>query len=303
MTEQKAMQEMSANEKIVMRVSVNSLIANGVLSIFKLTAGIMAHSGAMVSDAVHSASDVFSTIVVMIGYHMSEKESDEEHPYGHERLECIAAILLAVLLFATGAGIGTSGLKSITGEGRGLLAVPGKLAWIAALISIAVKEGMYWYTRAAAQKIHSSALLADAWHHRSDALSSVGSLIGIVGARMGYVLCDPVAGIGIAILIMKSAGQIFLDAVARLTDRACDKATEERIRAMILQTEGVCGIDRLQTRLFGSKIYVDVEIRADGTLSLLQAHSIAERVHDEIEHSLHDVKHCMVHVNPTGRDE
>lgn len=298
MKEKNRKQEVSRNERIVMRVSANSLAWNILLSLFKFAAGVLSHSGAMISDAVHSASDVFSTIVVMIGFHMSEKASDEDHQYGHERMECVAAILLAAVLCVTGAGIGISGLEKIFGTGNRQLLTPGKLALAAAVISIIIKEGMYWYTRTAAKKINSSALMADAWHHRSDALSSVGSLLGILGAQLGYQVCDPIASVIIAAFVIKAAYDIFRDAVGKMTDRACGRETIEAIRNIAGTVEGVKGIDKLQTRLFGSRIYVDVEIEADGKLTLIEAHKIAEMVHDEIEKNFVDVKHCMVHVNP-----
>ena len=169
----KRKQKNMTDQQIAMRVSANSIAANVVLSAFKLFAGIAAHSGAMVSDAVHSASDVFSTVIVIIGFRISGKASDEKHPYGHERMECVASILLAVVLCATGAGIGLGGIENISRGSYTQLEVPGMLAMAAAVISIIVKEAMYWYTRYAARKINSTSLMADAWHHRSDALSSV----------------------------------------------------------------------------------------------------------------------------------
>lgn len=296
-------QQRSSDEKIVMKVSANTMIGNIVLSILKLLAGIIAHSGAMISDAVHSASDVFSTIVVMIGFKMASKEADEDHQYGHERLECVAAILLAVILAATGIGIGMSGLEKVFTNSEVELQTPGQLALAAAILSIVVKEGMYWYTRAAAKQINSSALMADAWHHRSDAFSSVGSMIGIIGARMGFPICDPIASIVICIFIIKAAIDIFRDAIGKMTDRACDPEVVKQIRECILKNRGVDGVDKLQTRLFGSKKYVDVEILVDGSISLEKAHQIAEHVHESIEQNFSDVKHCMVHVNPESKEE
>ena len=267
----------SPEEKTAMKVSANSMAANLVLSVFKLIAGIVAHSGAMISDAIHSASDVFSTIIVMIGVRLAGKEADEDHPYGHERLECVAAILLSVVLFATGAGIGMSGIKKIIENDYANLSIPGTLAMAAAIISIVVKEAMYWYTRNAAKKIDSSALMADAWHHRSDALSSIGSLAGIVGARLGFPICDPIASVIICAFILKAAIDIFRDAVSKMTDRACDAATVGKIRKIILDEDGVIAIDKLQTRIFGSKSYVDVEILVDGEKRLYDAHRIPRR--------------------------
>ncbi|MCD7751599.1 MAG: cation diffusion facilitator family transporter [Lachnospiraceae bacterium] len=285
-------------EQTAMRVSFISILVNIALSVFKLFAGIIAHSSAMLSDAVHSASDVFSTIVVMIGVKLSAKDSDEKHPYGHERLECVAASILATVLALTGFGIGYSAVMQIIQKSYSDT-VPGTLALIAAFVSILAKEAMYHYTRYHARKIDSAALMADAWHHRSDALSSIGALIGIAAARAGLPILDPLAGLLICLFIEKAAFDIYKDAMDKMIDEACDADTEAEIRSCVLKQEGVLGIDMLQTRLFGNKIYVDLEIRADGTSSLTEAHEVAERVHNTIETTFPKVKHIMVHVNPT----
>ena len=285
-------------EKQAMKVSMVSIVGNFILTALKLLAGIGAHSGAMISDAIHSASDVFSTFVVIVGIRISGKESDKDHPYGHERLECVAAIVLATILAATGLGIGYSAAVKIAGGNYANLEIPGMLALLAAVLSIAVKEAMYQYTRVYAKKYDSSALMADAWHHRSDALSSVGALIGIAGARMGFPVLDPIASFVICIFIEKAAYDIFMDAVNKMVDRACDEETEDKLRKCAMGQSGVLGIDLLHTRVFGNKIYVDIEISADAEQSLRDAHGIAERVHDSIEKEFPKVKHIMVHVNP-----
>ncbi len=289
---------MEKEQNIAYRVSVISIIVNLTLSFFKLLAGILAASGAMVSDAVHSASDVFSTIIVMIGVAVSQKKSDGNHQYGHERMECIASVILSVILAITGAGIGLTGIRKILGGNYGTLEVPGLLALIAAVISIVVKEWMYWYTRAAAKKINSGALMADAWHHRSDALSSVGAFIGIFGARMGFPVLDAVASVGICLFIEKAAYDIFKDAMDKMVDKSCPDEIVEEMKKVIRQEDGVIDIDEIRTRLFGDKIYVDVEFSADGGKTLEESHDIAERVHAAIEREFPTVKHCMVHVNP-----
>ena len=286
-------------EKVAMKVSFVSIVTNVILSVFKLFAGIFAHSGAMVSDAIHSASDVFSTFVVIIGIKISSKESDKEHPYGHERMECVAAIVLATILAITGLGIGSSAAEKLIAGHYETLVVPGTLALIAAILSIVVKEAMFWYTRIHAKRIDSGALMADAWHHRSDALSSVGALIGIGGAQFGFPVMDAIASLVICIFILKAAYDIFKDAISKMVDRACDEETEEQLKNCALAQDGVLGIDLLHTRTFGNKIYVDIEISADGSMSLFEAHNIAEQVHDSIEQSFPKVKHIMVHVNPS----
>ena len=195
-------------------------------------------------------------------------------------------------------GIGYSALRQIAGGDYANLTVPGRLALVAAAVSILVKEAMYQYTRINARRIDSGALMADAWHHRSDALSSVGALIGIGGARLGFPILDPVASVVICVFIEKAAYEIFMDAVDKMVDKACDEETEAALRECAATQEGVLGVDLLHTRVFGNKIYVDIEICADGEETLRRAHETAERVHDSIEKNFPKVKHIMVHVNP-----
>ena len=290
---------MKDSKTIVNRVSTVTIGGNIVLSILKAFAGIVAHSSAMISDAIHSMSDVCSTIIVLIGIRIASKEPDKEHPYGHERMECVAAIVLAMILFMTGLGIGIDAMQTIAEGNYAQLQVPGKLALIAAVVSIICKEAMYWYTRYYAKRIDSGALMADAWHHRSDALSSVGAFVGIGGAMMGFPVMDTVASLVIFFFIAKAAYEIFKDAMDKMVDRSCDEETELEIRNCVLCHQEVQGIDMLQTRIFGNKIYVDVEILLDGSYTLQAAHDIAETVHDDIEQNFPKVKHIMVHVNPT----
>lgn len=287
-------------EALAMRVSVVTIAGNILLTLIKLAAGIAAHSGAMISDAVHSASDVLSTLVVIVGFKLAGKESDREHPFGHERFECVAAILLAMMLAATGVGIGWAGVRNLLGS-SGPLPTPGWVALAAAVLSIVSKEAMYWYTRAAAKKLGSASLMADAWHHRSDALSSVGSFAGVLGARLGVPALDPAASVVICLFILKAAWDIFQDAVDKMLDTACPKEMEEDMRRTALAQPGVLRVDRLQTRLFGERVYVEVEIAADAQAPLYLAHEASARVHHAIEEQFPNVKHCMVHVNPLAR--
>ncbi len=285
-------------QRVANKVSFVTIIGNILLSVMKLIAGFVAHSNAMISDAIHSASDVFSTFVVIIGIKLASKKADKEHPYGHERLECVAAIVLSMVLFITGLGIGATALKNITSGDYNNIVVPGILALVAAIVSIVSKEAMYWYTRYNAKRIDSSALMADAWHHRSDAFSSIGALIGIAGARLGFPIMDSIASLIIFVFIIKAAYDIFKDAIDKMVDHACDDDTVNQIRECVMKHEDVLGIDMLQTRIFGNKIYVDLEISTDGSYTLSKAHTIAESVHDDIEKSFPKVKHIMVHVNP-----
>ena len=287
------------HEKIAVNVSTVTIVINLALAGFKFLAGFLAHSGAMVSDAVHSASDVLATFVVILGVKLAGRDADRDHPYGHERLECVAALILGAILAATGLGIGMSGIRKITG-GEELL-IPGTLALIAAVVSIVVKEAMFWYTWLAAKKIDSSALKAEAWHHRSDALSSVGSFAGILGARLGFPALDPVASVIICLFILKAAWDIMSDALGKMTDHACPPAMVQEMADSILSQPGVLGLDTLNTRLFGDRAYVDVEIQADGDLPLKVTHATAQAVHDTLEKTFPQVKHCMVHVNPAEK--
>lgn len=285
-------------QKIAYHISIVTIIANLSLAVFKFLAGVIASSASMVSDAVHSASDVFSTFIVMIGIHIAGKDSDDEHPYGHERYECVASIILADVLAITGFGIGYSAVRTITSGDYSELKIPGTLALIAAIVSIVVKEAMFWYTRNGAKKINSGALMADAWHHRSDAMSSVGALIGIAGSRMGYPILDSVASLVICLFIFAASFDIFKDAINKLVDSSCDMETQKAIVKEILCVPGVITLDSIKSRQFGNKIYVDIEIAADAEMKLKDAHAIAEQVHNRIEEKFPQVKHIMVHVNP-----
>jgi cation diffusion facilitator family transporter len=291
---------MQANlqEKIAIKTSIVTIVLNFMLTIFKFVAGILGNSLAMISDAIHSASDVFSTIIVIIGVKISAKAPDKNHEFGHERFECVAAIVLAVVLCATGVMIGYGGISNIVSGAYKSFEKPQVIALVAAIVSIVVKEGMFWYTRAAAIKADSSALRADAWHHRSDSLSSIGSLIGIVGAMFGVLILDSIASIVICLLIIKASVDIFMDAVKKMTDQACDEKTEGELRNFVLSCDGVLRVDELLTRLFGNRIYVIAEISCNKDLPLYAAHAIAEKVHSGIEQNFPQVKHITVHVNP-----
>ena len=289
-------------QKTVKRLSQVGIWGNVLLAAFKLFAGIIGKSGAMVSDAVHSLSDVFATLIAYIGVLLAKRKEDAEHPYGHERLECVASLILGLILAGTGIGIGYSGAQKLLFD-RTALEVPTFLPLLAAVISIAVKESMFRYTMHYAKKLNSAAFQADAWHHRSDAVSSVGSLIGIGMARLGFPIMDPIAGLVICILILKVAFDIIRDALSKMLDTSCGGDFEQQIRRFAEEQPGVERIDLLHTRQFGNKIYVDLEIAVNGDLSLTKAHAIAESVHSGVERTFPNVKHVMIHVNPTEEPE
>ena len=291
----------NAGGKMAIHASLIGIAVNMILTVVKLAAGILGASSAMISDAVHSASDVFSTIIVIIGVKAASMEADQNHPYGHERMECVASVLLAFMLALVGAGIGMGGLDKIIHGNYNNIEIPGLLPLSVAVLSIVVKEWMFWYTRGVAKKVNSGALMADAWHHRSDALSSIGAFVGILFARMGYPIMDSVASVLISICILKAAYDIFKDGLDKMVDRSCPVETEAAMLDAIMSVPGVKGIDLLKTRLFGAKIYVDIEILADGSLTLLDAHEIAVQVSKKIETEFPECKHCMIHMNPEGK--
>ena len=284
-------------KRIIKKLSCVGIIGNVLLAAFKLFAGIIGKSGAMVSDAVHSLSDVFATLVAMIGVRLSKQEEDNEHPYGHERLECVASLILGLILGGTGIGIGYAGIRKLFLEPEAA-EIPTMLPLIAAVVSIIVKESMFWYTMHYARKMDSTAFKADAWHHRSDALSSVGSFIGIGLAKLGLPFMDPVASLILCALILKVAFDIIRDAVSNMLDTSVGDAFEQNIRKYILEQPGVERIDLLHTRKFGNKTYVDLEIAVKRDISLVAAHTISENVHKNIEEHFPNVKHVMIHVNP-----
>ena len=248
----------------------------------------------MLADGMHSLSDVVTTIGVIIGLKLSHKEADKSHPYGHERIESITSLFLSTVLFLVAISIGYSGIIKIINHNY---VTPGFSAIIAAITSIIVKELMYWYTIKYANEINSPSLKADAWHHRSDALSSIGALIGIAGARMGYPFLDPLVAIIIALVIIKVAFDICKQSIAQLIDEAASEDDVQVIIDKINSIDGIYEIKNLKTRQHSNRLYVDVDISVDATLTVEEGHNIASYVHNLIEEDSR-IKHCMVHVNP-----
>ncbi len=290
------------NHKLAMNISKTNIFMNAFLSISKLAVGFLAHSSAMINDGINNASDVVGSVIVTIGVSVGAKDSDKHHQYGHERLENVASILVSGIVMALGVGLFFDGIgKIFKGTYKGL-PMPGILAVVAAIASIIIKEIMFLYTSRAAKKTGSSALMASAWDSQSDVLATSAGLVGIVGSRLGMPVADSVAAIIISLFIFKVGLDVFKDGMDMMVDRACPDEVVQGIRDVIEDQEGVLGVDVLQTRMFGSRAYVDVEIAAEGTQSLVQAHAIAEQVHDAIEKNFPQVKHCMVHVNPTKED-
>lgn len=283
------------NYKLGVKTSWVTVVVNIILAAFKVIAGIIGNSSAMIADGVHTLSDVLTTFVVLLGLKISSKEADEGHPYGHEKYESVFAKVLSMLLLLTGIFIGYEAIKIlISGETR----TPKLIALIAALLSIVVKEGMYWYTIKVAKKIKSVSMEADAWHHRSDAFSSIGTFAGVLGAQLGLPALDPIAGIIVSIFVVKVGVDLYIKSVKELVDESASEEIIETITGKVESMNGVKGIKSLKTRVFGNRIYVDIEIFVDSNISVKSGHDIAEKVHDMLEAEVSDIKHCMVHIEP-----
>ena len=290
------------NMRLALRISLKSILVNVFLFAFKLVCGIIIGSSSLVSDAIHSLSDVMSTAVVMLGVKISGNPSDDSHPYGHEKVEVVIAFVLALLLFYIGATIAYDGIKKIIlpQTDRPVNVLLNIIGMVSAIASIVLKEWLYRITKKCAERMNSKAMTADAWHHRTDSLSSVGSLIGVIGMTFEIPVVDSVACLVISLFIFKAAVDIMSDSFNCLVDHSCSKKTIMQIEKLIYSQQGVVSLDILKTRMFSSKIYVDLEITVDGDLTVRQAHKIASNLHDRIEDSISNIKHCMVHVNPTG---
>ena len=297
----KSMQNKTVSEKIIYQVSLITVIGNLALTIVKLFAGFLGKSIAMISDAVHSASDVLSTFAVMIGAKFSNKKADKEHPYGHEKIESVTSIILAVMLFASGISIGFCGINEILKSQIDSISHPSAIVIWFAVLSIIVKEIMYRYTKSAASKINSSSLEADAWHHRSDALSSVGSLIGVTGAVLGFPILDPIASIAICLIIIKVSYNIAKTGFNQIIDTAASPEIETEIIDIIKNQSDILKLDSLKTRQFGNRIYVDIEVQIDKNTSFQDVHALIHQLRLKIEKHNPSIKHCMIHANPSKK--
>lgn len=283
------------NTNIGIKISKQSIIINTVLGIGKIITGILGQSSAMIADGFHSMSDSISTIAVIIGIKISNKEADEKHPYGHERFESIFTLLLSILLTITALGVAYEGYLHIKNPVQITNIVP----MIMAIISIIIKELQYQYTIHYANKIQSDLLKADAHHHRSDALSSIGALIGIILNKQGIIWADSVICFLIAICILNTAINIGINALSKITDTAIEPELAELLLNKIKTDPDVLQVDQFKTRKFGSqKYYIDTDIAVNANLSLYEAHNIADRIHNQLEKEFPNLKHIMIHINP-----
>lgn len=282
---------------VIRRLSLVSLIGNSLLSAFKLLAGVWGHSGAMISDAIHSFSDVPTTFIAWFGVKVSAVPPKPPTLTATNGWNVWRPSSWALCLWAS-IGVGRAGLETVLSGQYDNITPPGAIALAAAVLSIISKGAMYWYTRYYAKLIHSDAFLAGAWHHRSDAFSSVGPLIGIGGAMLGFPVMDSVASVVICLFILKVAYDILKDAVVKMLDTSCREQYEAELQRFVSAQQDVVCVDTLHSRMFGSKVYVDLEIEVDGSKTLQEAHAVAGRVHNELERQFPDIKHVMVHLNP-----
>lgn len=291
-------------KKEITKVGIVTITLNFILTVAKVLAGIFAKSTSLISDGIHSASDVLSTIVVIIGAKMAKKKADKEHPFGHERMESVALVILAILLFLTAIMLGYGGVNSIISFSKGEYGYEsGYLAYIAlgfAITSILVKGWMYFYTKKKAKILKSETLRADAIHHLTDSISSIASGVGILGLILGgnIVILDPIMTLVISLFIFKVSYDILKDGINELIDKAAPDEFINELKNDIEEYPGVLEINSLKTRMFGNKVYIELEIAVLDSLSVKEGHDIAKGLHDMLEEKYDNIKHCMVHIDP-----
>ena len=294
---------MMNREKQIFRVTFLGSFVNLLLVVFKFIAGIVGHSAAMIADAVHSLSDFITDIIVIIFVAISGKPEDNDHSYGHGKYETLATAVIGIILFFVGVGILISGIKAIVGALQGEpLQAPSLLALIAAVISIVVKQALYHYTVKRGKALGSSSVVANAWHHRSDALSSIGTAIGIGGAVFlgeQWRILDPIAAVVVSIFIIKVAVELIKPCIDELVERSLPEEVEQRIHALILQSPQVSSPHHLRTRRIGSCIAIEVHIRMDGQISLSEAHQVASDIERRLKAEFGEKTHIGIHMEPT----
>ncbi len=298
------MNNLVAEAKIIKKTSVWTMLFNLFLMIMKIIAGIIGKSTAIISDALNSAGDVGTAFVVLITGKMSRKADDADHQYGHEKFESMVSVFLGVALIVTVLEIGKTAFSQIYGYFFQDLVIekPGFVALFAAIATIVIKETMYQFTIRSAKKANSPSLNAMAWDHRSDELSALGVIVGIGGAMLGVVVLEPIASLIICFFILNVAFRIIKVGFSQVVDQAADSHVIEAIKDIVATHPEIKQLDDLKTRIFGAKLYVDMEIAVMPDLSVNSGHAIAEQLHDEIEEKIPNVKHCMIHVNPYYKD-
>lgn len=278
------------------KVTILSIFLNIILGSFKIFAGVVAHSTAMLADGVHSLSDVITSMGVLIGIFIAKKPKDKDHNYGHEKAETLAGFVLALVLLMVGLEIGFKAVESMMHLEK--IKTPGYLALVAAAISIGVKEFQYHITMSVAKKYDLQLLVADAWHHRSDSISSVGALLGIIGSMMGYKFLDPLAGFVVALLILKVSLDVLKNTSNGLMDGSLSADKNQLLRKLILNHKEVKSIDQIRTRVHGSMAYADITIKVDENMSVKVAHDLTETIEKEVKKEIKEIADLLVHVEP-----
>lgn len=291
-----------AREREIYRVTLAGSVVNLLLLLFKFVAGIAGHSAAMVADAVHSLSDFATDIVVILFVHISSKPEDAGHDYGHGKYETLATAIIGLALLCVGIGILWNGLTAVWHFWQGdALQRPGGVALAAAVVSVLSKEAVYRYTIRAGKRCRSQAVIANAWHHRSDALSSIGTAIGIGGAFLlgeRWCVLDPLAAIVVSIFIIRVAIQLLVPCINELLEKSLPPEIEEEIEQTILSFPGVCSPHHLRTRRIGNHFAMEVHVRMDGHLSLEEAHRKATEIEIELRRRFGNNTHIGIHVEP-----
>lgn len=286
----------------IYKVTIWGSIVNFILLIFKFVAGVLGHSSAMVADAIHSLSDFATDIIVLFFVRISSKPADTTHKYGHGKFETLATAFIGFALLAVGIGILIEGTKNIVAVVRGeVLQAPGVIALLAAAVSIISKEILYQYTVYKGRKINSQAVVANAWHHRSDAFSSIGTLVGIAGAMFlgeKWRVLDPVAAVIVSVFILKVAIDILRNSLEELMEHSLPDAEEEEIKQIILSTNGVESPHHLRTRRIGNRVAIEVHIRMNGDMTLTKAHQITTEVEQQLKLRFGENTHIGIHTEP-----
>lgn len=277
------------------RVVIITILMNIILVFIKIIGGHISNSRALLADGLHSASDIATSVGVIIGITLAKKPRDDQHQYGHEKVETMITFFLAMALLYTGGKIGIDTIFTIL---RGEKSIPGKIAPYIALVSVFIKEWQYQMAYRVGKKVNSNALIADAWHHRSDALSSIAAFIGIVGARLGFYILDPLAGLIVAILVIKVGFDIFKECFHQLIDVSIQLEELDELKDAILKQGNVQHIGDIRTRKHGSKIFVDIRICVDASMDIQEGHIVAEDVESIIRNQLKNVKDVIVHLDP-----
>ena len=295
--------EKSSREKGIYKVTIVGSIVNFLLLVFKFFAGIAGHSAAMLADAVHSLSDFITDIVVIVFVRIAGKPEDKGHDYGHGKYETLATAIIGLLLLCVGFGIFWNGASSIyTFLQGGQLESPGVVALVAALVSIVSKEILYQYTVIQGKKLNSQAVVANAWHHRSDALSSIGTAIGIGGAILlgdHWRVLDPIAAVVVSFFIMKVSVQLLIPCVDELLGKSLPYDVEKEIEQTVLSFPGVSQPHHLRTRRIGSYYAIEIHVRMDGKITLEEAHGTATAIENKLKEMFGKGTHVGIHVEPT----